>query len=101
LRDARRGEGVGRLSDTRYPIGKYGAGTLWYERNKRGQFILFNSVKIAVKLAGLRHPGAPLGGTWISLEPEWKVTAPFGFTELWVQHRDNEGVVISIHGGTR
>jgi hypothetical protein len=72
----------------RYPIGKYGAGTLWFERNERGQFILFGAVRIA-----------EFGGTWISLEPGWKVTAPFGITEIWVQHKDNEGVVIPIRGG--
>jgi hypothetical protein len=56
-------------------------------------------VKIAVKLAGLGNPGAPLGGTWISLEPEWRVTAPFGLTEIWVQHNESEGVIIPIRGG--
>jgi hypothetical protein len=86
-------------SDKRWPIGKYGSGTLWFERNKRGQFILFNGVKIAVKLAGFGRPGVPLGGTWISLEPEWKVTAPFGLTEIWVQHNENDGVILPIRGG--
>jgi hypothetical protein len=89
----------GTLAEKRYRIGKYGSGTLWFERSKRGQFILFNSLKIAVKLAGLGNPGAPLGGTWISLEPEWKVTAPFGLTELWVQHHESEGVIVPIRGG--
>jgi hypothetical protein len=46
--------------DKRYPIGKYGAGTLWFERNGRGQFILFDAVRIA-QLAQ--------EGTWVSLEP--------------------------------
>jgi hypothetical protein len=43
------------------------------------------------------HPGTPHEGTWVSLEPEWKVTAPFGITEIWVQHKDNEGVVARRH----
>jgi hypothetical protein len=88
----------GTRAEKRYPIGKYGAGTLWFERNRRGQFILFNRMKIAVKLAGV-HPGAPLGGTWISLEPEWKVTAPFGLTSIWVRHNESDGVIVPIRGG--
>jgi hypothetical protein len=81
---ARRPEGK------RYPIGKYGAGTLWFERNGWGQFILFD----AVRIAQFRQEGA-----WASLEPGWKVTAPFGISEILVQHKDNEGVVIPIRGG--
>jgi hypothetical protein len=84
-----------RLEGKRYPIGNYGAGTLWFERNERGQFILFGIVRIAM----LGQPGTPHEGTWISLEPAWKITAPFGITEIWVQHKDNEGVVIPIRGG--
>jgi hypothetical protein len=42
-----------RPEDKRYPIGKYGAGTLWFERNGWGQFILFD----AVRIAKLGHPG--------------------------------------------
>jgi len=79
-----------RLRDKRYPIGQYGAGTLWFERNGLEQFILFDAVRIA-------QFGQE--GTWVSLEPGWKVTAPFGITEIWVQHKDNEGVVIPIRGG--
>ena len=59
------------------------------------QFILFDSEKIAM----FGHPGTPHEGTWVSLEPEWKVTAPFGITEIWVQHKDSEGVVIPIRAG--
>jgi hypothetical protein len=84
-----------RLQDKRYAIGSYGAGKLWFERNERGQFILFDAVRIA--MFGL--PGTPQEGTWISLEPEWKVTTPFGITEILVQHKGNEGVVIPIQGG--
>jgi hypothetical protein len=84
-----------RPEDKRYPIGKYGAGTLWFERKGTGQFILFDAVRIA--MFGL--PGTPEEGTWISLEPAWKVTAPFGITEILVQHKGNEGVVIPIQGG--
>jgi hypothetical protein len=83
---ARRGE------DKRYPIGYYGTGTLWFQRNEMGQFILFDAVKIAM----FGQPGTPDEGTWISLEPGWKITAPFGITEIWVQHKDNEGVLIPI-----
>jgi hypothetical protein len=72
-----------RLRDKRYPIGQYGAGTLWFERNELGQFILFDGVRIA-------QFGQE--GTWVSLEPEWKVTASFGITEIWVQHKDNEAL---------
>jgi hypothetical protein len=84
-----------RPRDRRYPIGQYGAGTLWFERNGLEQFILFDAVKMAM----FGHPGTPHEGTWISLEPGWKVTTPFGITEIWVQHKDNEGVVIPIRGG--
>ena len=86
---ARRREGK------RYPIGHYGTGTLWFQRNEMGQFILFDAVKIAM----FGQPGTPHEGTWISLEPGWKITAPFGITEIWVQHKDNEGVLIPIRGG--
>jgi hypothetical protein len=48
-----------RPKDTRYPIGKYGAGTLWFERNGWGHFILFD----AVRIAKLGHPGTPREGT--------------------------------------
>jgi hypothetical protein len=81
----------------RLPIGRYGAGTLWYERNGLAAFILFGSKKIAQ----LGPPDTPQAGTWITLEPEWKVTTPFGVGEILVQHRDNEGVVIAMTGGTR
>jgi hypothetical protein len=92
----RRGEGMSRqLTDKRYPIGKYGAGTLWFERDGMGRFILFD----AVRIAEFGQPGTPQEGTWVSLEPGWKVTAPFGLTEILVQHKDNEGVVIPIRGG--
>jgi hypothetical protein len=79
-----------RPQDKRYPIGKYGAGTLWLERNGWGQFILFDAVRIA-------HLGQE--GTWVSLERGWKVTAPFGITEILMPHKDNEGVVIPVRGG--
>ena len=82
---------VRRLRDKRYPIGQYGAGTLWFERNGLEQFILFDAVKMAM----FGHPGTPHEGTWISLEPGWKVAA---HTEVLVQHKDNEGVVIPIRG---
>jgi hypothetical protein len=84
-----------RLKERRYPIGKYGSGTLWFERTGWGQFILFD----AVKIAEFGHPGTPQEGTWISLEPGWKVIAPFGITEILVQHKGNDGVVIPIRGG--
>jgi hypothetical protein len=86
-----------RPRDTRYPIGKYGAGTLWFERNGWEHFILFD----AVRIAKLGHPGTPREGTWVSLEPGWKVTAPFGVAEIRVQHNDNEGVVLAIGGGMK
>jgi hypothetical protein len=86
-----------RLEDRRIPIGKYGSGTLWFERSQRGEFILFD----AVKIAELRRPGTPSEGTWISLEPGWKVTAPSGTAEIWVQHKGSEGVVIPVRWGRR
>jgi hypothetical protein len=86
-----------RLEDRRIPIGKYGSGTLWFERSQKGEFILFD----AVKIAELRQPGTPSEGTWISLEPGWKVTAPSGTAEIWVQHKGSESVVIPVRWGRR
>jgi hypothetical protein len=63
-----------RPEDKRYPIGNYGAGTLWFERNERGRFILFG----AVRIAEFGCPGTPQEGTWISLEPGWKGTSSPG-----------------------
>jgi hypothetical protein len=86
-----------RLDNRRIPIGQYGAGTLWFERNGRGEFILFDAVKIAV----LGYLGTPQEGAWVSLEPGWKVTAPFGINEIWVQHKESDGVVIPVRWGRR
>ena len=86
-----------RLEDKRIPIGKYGAGTLWFERSQEREFILFD----AVRIAELGRPGSPQEGTWESLKPGWKVTAPFGITEILVQHRESEGVVVPARWGRR
>jgi hypothetical protein len=81
----------GPLSAKRFKVGKYGAGTLWHERDgKGGAAILFGTMKIAE-----RHKGGP----WISVEPAWNVTTPDRDTELWVQHNGGEGVFVSLHGG--
>src|ERR1700722_13024992 len=86
-----------RLEDRRIPIGKYGSGTLWFERSQKVEFILFD----AVKIAELRQPGTPSEGTWISPEPGWKATEPSGPAEIWVQHKGSEGVVIPVRWGRR
>jgi hypothetical protein len=86
-----------RPENRRCQIGKYGAGTLWYERDQLGQFILFGGKRIAE----LGHPGTPQEGSWVSLEPGWKVTAPFGITEILVQHKESDGVVIPVRWGRR
>jgi hypothetical protein len=73
-----------------FKIGRYGVGTLSCLRDREGLFILFNAVKIAKR---------PLrGGTWMPLEPGWKVTS-LGGTAIRVQLNDSEGVVASLSGG--
>jgi hypothetical protein len=79
----------------RYAIGKYGASTLWFEKNYAGQFILFGETKIA--RCG-RH--GPLIGTWVSLVPGWKVSVAYG-SALRVQLNDSDGVIVSIRAEKR
>jgi hypothetical protein len=74
-----------------YKLGNYGAGTLWYLRNRNGTFIQFNRLHIA-KL----EPD----GTWEPLAPGWKVTSA-GVDVLQVQHLDGDGVIVALHRGGR
>jgi hypothetical protein len=52
--------GARRPEGKRYAIGQYGAGTLWFERNERGQSILLGPMKIAM----FGQPCTPQEGTW-------------------------------------
>jgi hypothetical protein len=88
--------GSARGKEKRYRLGNYGAGTLWCLSNKSGLSILFNNIPIATRGRPRRGEVFP----WISLEPAWKVSA-IGGTEIWVQHNDGEGVVVSLTGGMK
>jgi hypothetical protein len=70
-------------------IGRYGAGLLWSMRNRDGLFILFNTVKIARRSL---H-----ASTWVPLKQGWKITS-YGGGEIRVQHKESDGVVVSLHG---
>jgi hypothetical protein len=76
----------------RLKIGRYGAGNLTVLRNRAGDLILFNSVKIA-KLSEET-------GDWLSLAPGWKVTSDDG-SAVRVQLNDSEGVVVSLTGSAK
>jgi hypothetical protein len=82
----------------RYKIGSYGGGTLWcVSVSPAGLFILFNDTVIARRVA---RPDTRRLWDWCSLDPAWKVTAIEG-SEIWVRHNDNEGVFVSLHGGSK
>jgi hypothetical protein len=78
----------------RFRIGTYGAGTLWCATGPDGVFILFNEKRIARR----GQPITARSGTWVSLELGWRIT-PFGGTEVLVQHKQSDGVVVSLRGG--
>jgi hypothetical protein len=76
----------------RLKIGRYGAGYLSVLRNRAGDFILFNSVKIA-KLSDET-------ATWLTLAPGWKVTDE-GESAVRVQLNNSDGVVVSLTGAAK
>jgi hypothetical protein len=73
----------------RHTIGRYGAGTLWYLKDRHGVFILFNAVKIAQRC----------GTAWQSLESGWRITSA-GIGAIRVQLNDSDGVIVSLHGSS-
>jgi hypothetical protein len=76
----------------RLKIGRYGAGNLSVLRNRAGDFILFNSVKIAQL--------SEETSTWLSLAPGWKVTDE-GESAVRVQLNNSDGVVVSLTGAAK
>jgi hypothetical protein len=76
--------------EKRFKLGHYGAGTLWYHRNREGIFIAFNDVRIAKRGRDAK--------TWVAIETDWQVT-PVGRAELQIQHNENDGVLVSLYGG--
>ena len=69
---------------TRRKLGNYGTAHLWFHRNVEGTFVLFNDLRIARTV-------------WETTAPGWKVT-PIGKLEIRVQHKDSEGVIVSLAG---
>jgi hypothetical protein len=84
--------------ERRHRLGSYGAGTLWCRSNRNSLSILFNDTPIATRERGRARNSQAL--SWISLDPSWKVTRVEG-SELWVQHKNGEGVFVSLQGGMR
>jgi hypothetical protein len=72
-------------------LGRYGEGTLWCRRSRSGLFMLFNNSLIAKR----DHPRTR---AWLPLDASWIVTSLDG-AQVLVQHKDEEGVVVSLGVG--
>jgi hypothetical protein len=61
-------------------------------RHSRWDIITFNGLRIAKRGRDAR--------TWVAVEAGWKVT-PVGKGELQIQHKENDGVFVSLYGSGR
>jgi hypothetical protein len=63
---------------------------LWCLKDRSGLFMLFDKVPIARRGPARRK-------SWLPLDASWIVTSLDG-AEVLVQHKDDEGVVVSLSG---
>jgi hypothetical protein len=72
-----------------FKMGFFGAGALWCLREPEGTYITFNNVRIARREED---------GTWMVLQPGWKVT-PVGTVAVRIQQNDDKSAIMPFRGG--
>jgi hypothetical protein len=73
-----------------FKMGFFGGGALWCLREPEGTYITFNNVRI---------PRREEDGTWMTLQPGWKVT-PVGAVAVRIQQNDDKSAIMPFRGGT-